>query len=680
MASAVIGALRVLLSADTANFSNDLNKANRASKAFSDSVSRSFARVSAAIVAVAGPAALGLLVKSTMDAIGAQVDLANRVGSSVAALQTLEHAAGLAGVSQEALAKTLEVLNARLGEAARTGAGPTAEALDRLGLSAQQLISLDADERIGLLADRFKELGFSAAQQGDALRQLGIRTAEVINLLQDGSPAIEAAREELDRLGVTISDVEASRVEAAGDAWDRIGKIFEGIANQLTVELAPYIEAVANLLVGAAKDAGGFGDAIKLAVAKAGQAIAGLLDALQAADYWLSRLARFQNRGEVIGEIIPSLLGHPEGLRELDAEIESLTDHIEDLERRGPPSAVFERWMAEAERAIELSEQAAEYAEFRRSIFGDEEPAAAFSDPALGARIDALREHFRDAREVAVEAYEIQRADLDAAHEAELIGDEAYHTLQAQLLAEHQAKLAEIDAQGNAARSEAGAANRAAELLALQESLMTEQELEAAEYARKLEALDGMFAEGIVRQEEYNRLRQELEAAHLAEMKRLRDRDVADQEAADAAKRQSALSAASAVTGALSNLFEENKGLAIATALINTYEAVTRNLAKYEGPLGVAFAAAALANGLAQVRAITSTSKNSKGGSGGGLSAASAPGFGAAGGEATGASVPSRTLFVTGINPNQLYSGDAMRGLAEALVQYQRDGGEIVLK
>lgn len=132
---------------------------------------------------------------------------------------------------------------------------------------------------------------------------------------------------------------------------------------------------------------------------------------------------------------------------------------------------------------------------------------------------------------------------------------------------------------------------------------------------------------------------------------------------------------ASSVSSNLSTIFGDSKAVAIATALINTYQGITKALATYPPPISTAMAAIQAAAGFAQVAKIRSqTSKG--GGSGGG---------GGGGGEAAAAAaVPAtgvtNTLTVQGISPTQMFSGDAMRGLAEQLLEYQRNGGTVVLE
>jgi TP901 family phage tail tape measure protein len=131
---------------------------------------------------------------------------------------------------------------------------------------------------------------------------------------------------------------------------------------------------------------------------------------------------------------------------------------------------------------------------------------------------------------------------------------------------------------------------------------------------------------------------------------------------------------ASSVSSNLSTIFGDSKAVAIATALINTYQGITRAIATYPPPISTAMAAIQAAAGFAQVAKIRSqTSKGGGGGGGGGGEAASvAPAVPATG--------VTNTLMVQGISAGQMFSGDAMRGLAEQMLEYQRNGGTVILE
>ncbi len=150
------------------------------------------------------------------------------------------------------------------------------------------------------------------------------------------------------------------------------------------------------------------------------------------------------------------------------------------------------------------------------------------------------------------------------------------------------------------------------------------------------------------------------------------------------AMERATLTAASAYTGmaaqvgnALQQLFGKSKIASVASAVMNVANGITQALT-LPFPLNWAQAAAVAASGAAQIATIKRTNLGSGGSApsvrrGGG-------GGGGAGSEAAPAqSTPSQTLTVQGIDSSSIFTGDTMRSFAERLLQFQRDGGKVVL-
>lgn len=182
--------------------------------------------------------------RATMLALDQQAKLARAIGGSTAALQALDRAADRAGVQKSELASAATRLNQRLGEVIATGKGAD-DTFKALGITAQELAAMDIDERFAAISDRMRDAGMSSQEMSHHLRQLGIRQASVITLLQGGGDEIRKSREAVDRLGVTISEVDARQIEAANDAMAEAGRVFEGIGNRLAVAVAPAVERLA---------------------------------------------------------------------------------------------------------------------------------------------------------------------------------------------------------------------------------------------------------------------------------------------------------------------------------------------------------------------------------------------------------------------------------------------------
>lgn len=137
--------------------------------------------------------------------------------------------------------------------------------------------------------------------------------------------------------------------------------------------------------------------------------------------------------------------------------------------------------------------------------------------------------------------------------------------------------------------------------------------------------------------------------------------------------REQMLETASMAASTISAVFKNNKGASIAAALINTAVAITKALAQggmWAWPQAALIAAA----GAAQVAAISSTSED---GSGGGSPSVN----GQATQQAAVAPVATeeRTMFVQGFNKNEFFDGETTRQIVSNIVQYQRDGGKVVL-
>lgn len=134
----------------------------------------------------------------------------------------------------------------------------------------------------------------------------------------------------------------------------------------------------------------------------------------------------------------------------------------------------------------------------------------------------------------------------------------------------------------------------------------------------------------------------------------------------------------SSTSNFLDTMFQDNKTAATASALINTYQGITKALSSYPPPFSYAMAAMQGAMGFAQVRAIQSTSKNSTGAGGGGAApAASAPAAAEAGGGA-GPSVD-RALTVRMSSVGDLIGRRGLRELLENIADMQKDGYRLVV-
>jgi TP901 family phage tail tape measure protein len=128
---------------------------------------------------------------------------------------------------------------------------------------------------------------------------------------------------------------------------------------------------------------------------------------------------------------------------------------------------------------------------------------------------------------------------------------------------------------------------------------------------------------------------------------------------------------ASEIANNLSQAFGESKAFAIAAAIINTAESITKTLATYGAtPWGIALAASAAAAGAAQIAAIRKTTKSGGGGGGGG---GGAPVQGAAG---AGAIPQAMTVNIHGTT----FGREQVFGLIDQINQAGKDGKHVIVR
>lgn len=215
----------------------------------------------AATAAAAGAGALTALYARTAPLIDQNAKLADRLNITTEALGGLQYQAALNGVEQGELNKSLERMVTNIGRAASEG-GSYEKALERIGLRSEELRKMSADQQFGAVADAISKLGTAAEQSAAAQDLFGSSGFEMLNMLREGSAAIAEARQRAEAYGLALSRVDAAKVEAANDAWDESQKALDGVANRITVKLAPLAEALSGGFADAALASEGFGSTI----------------------------------------------------------------------------------------------------------------------------------------------------------------------------------------------------------------------------------------------------------------------------------------------------------------------------------------------------------------------------------------------------------------------------------
>jgi len=212
------------------------------------------------LLAVAGAAGLGLLVKSSLQSIDTLGKTASKLGVTTQALQKLRYASELAGVETRTVDMAVQRFTRRLAEAAQ-GTGEAKDALKELGLDAKTLVRVPLDKQMLKLSDAFAKVKNSSDRVRLAFKLFDSEGVAFVNTLQGGSAALQQMFNDAEGLGFILSSSAVRGVEEANDAISKLGMMLGGVRDQIVSALAPalrvIVDLVRNKLVEGIKQAGG---------------------------------------------------------------------------------------------------------------------------------------------------------------------------------------------------------------------------------------------------------------------------------------------------------------------------------------------------------------------------------------------------------------------------------------
>jgi hypothetical protein len=250
----IIGALRVVLGADTASFEKDLKGAKSGVANFAAAIENSMKIAAAAFATAAG--AMGLAIQSGLaqaDKIG---KAAQKMGIPAEELSKLQHAASLSDVSLEQLGAGVGKLSKNLVEGLGNPAAISARALAAIGVSAKDSTGQlrPTSDVISDIAERFSGMKDSAGKTAIAMALFGKSGAELIPMLNSGKVGLQEMKDEAARLGLTITDQTAKAAERFNDDLTKLRAAKEGVALAITARLAPALADISNRLVAFVKE------------------------------------------------------------------------------------------------------------------------------------------------------------------------------------------------------------------------------------------------------------------------------------------------------------------------------------------------------------------------------------------------------------------------------------------
>jgi hypothetical protein len=194
----------------------------------------------AAFLSVAAIQQLGVAVRDAANKLGDLKDASEAIGITTDALQELQYAAQLSGVSADVLQGSLQKLTKNLGDAAMGGTSAK-KSFDVLGLSGASLAAMPVDQALSAIADKLAAVENPAQRATLATDLFGKSGLAMVNMLADGSAGLEAMATEAQSLGVVINRDVINNAADAADKLDAMSMVVSANLTAALVNLMPFV-------------------------------------------------------------------------------------------------------------------------------------------------------------------------------------------------------------------------------------------------------------------------------------------------------------------------------------------------------------------------------------------------------------------------------------------------------
>jgi hypothetical protein len=244
MAKTLVGALRVTLGLDSAEFAAGASKA----QGIGQKLARSMKGIGLATAGIG--TGLALAVQRTINAADNMGKAAQKFGLPVEELSRLKYAADLSDVSLETLGTGLSQLSKKMAGVSAGGKSQVA-LFEKLGVAV-----VDTDGKLRSTEAVFQDLAgaFAAMEDGPAKTALAMEVfgrsgAQLLPLLNSGTLGLQEMAAEANALGIVIGSDMVESSEEFNDNLTRIGQAINGLLIQVTAALAPSLASISEWVI-----------------------------------------------------------------------------------------------------------------------------------------------------------------------------------------------------------------------------------------------------------------------------------------------------------------------------------------------------------------------------------------------------------------------------------------------
>lgn len=245
--AALIGALRVSLSADTAAFQSGMKRAETQAKTSASSIQKSLGLVKAGFAGFISGFSIATItqaIKASLDYAGSLGEVAQQLGVTARELQVFRFAVQQNGGTAEDADKALGKLSLSISRA-QSGSKQAVAAFDAVNVKLADLKNLSKEEILGKIADEMKRTGGASANAAAGVAIFGKGFQKIIPVLDQGALGLKAAADEAERFGLILSEEE---IQNADITADKIDKLMTAFKVKIAAEVSENADAIGDLI------------------------------------------------------------------------------------------------------------------------------------------------------------------------------------------------------------------------------------------------------------------------------------------------------------------------------------------------------------------------------------------------------------------------------------------------
>lgn len=252
MASSVIGALRVNLGLDSAQFARGLSSSRGSLTRFA-----AWAGKTAAGLASSMSGAMQAMGISAINQAAEIENLSRLANAQPRVFQEWAAGAKSVGIEQDKLSDILKDTNDKVGEFISTGGGELKDFFDtiapKVGVTAEQFRALSGPEALQLYVDSLQKAGLNQAQMTFYMEAIADEATALLPLLRDGGAGMDEYARKAQAVGAVMDDEMLASLGRGKAALSEMSLAVRGMRNTIGAQAVPVIEMLSTAVMAAAQ-------------------------------------------------------------------------------------------------------------------------------------------------------------------------------------------------------------------------------------------------------------------------------------------------------------------------------------------------------------------------------------------------------------------------------------------